>query len=108
MPSLHFIVAATTTDAMSNRKFNVIPAGGAILNLWAACVTVTDTWGISVGDKDIAVDGSSLNIEASADVIDNDRDQEIFNEEVGAGQIFLPVTVTTAAQFRIHLRYIPL
>lgn len=106
MPSLRFIVAATTTDAMANRKFNVIPAGGAILNLWGAGVTVTDTFGISVGDRDIMVDGSSLSIEISADVIDVDRDQLVFNETVEGGQIFLPVTVTTAAQFLIHLRYL--
>jgi len=106
MPSLRFIVAATTEDAMANRKFNVIPADGAVLNLWAAGVTVTDTFGLSVGDRDIMVNGSSLSIEASADVIDVDRDQLVFNEIVEGGQIFLPVTVTTAAQFLIHLRYL--
>lgn len=106
MPSLRFIVAATTTDAMANRKFNVIPAGGAILNLWASGVTVTDTFGVSVGDRDIMVDGSSISIEVSADVVDVERDQLVFNETVEGGQIFLPVTVTTAAQFLIHLRYL--
>jgi len=107
MPTIRFRVAATTADSMSNRKFNIIPAGGAILNLWGACVTTTDTFGISIGDRDLMVDGSLMSIEASADVIDVDRDQLLFNEEVGSGQIFLPVTVTTEAQFMIHLRYLP-
>ncbi len=106
MPSLRFRVAATTPDSMSNRKFNIIPLAGAILNVWAASVTTTDTWGLSVGDRDIIVDGSLLNIEAAADVVDTDRDQVIFNEQVDGGQIFLPVTVTTEAQFLIHLRYL--
>lgn len=106
MPSLRFYVSATTTDALANRKFAVVPARGCILNLWAACVTKTDTFGLSIGDRDIMVNGSNMNIEASADVIDNDRDQLIFNEPVGAGQLFLPVTVTTEAQFLIHLMYL--
>lgn len=106
MPSLRFNVSATTPDAMSNRKFNIIPAGGAVLNLWGAGVTLTDSFGVSVGDRDIMVDGSLLSIEVSADVIDVDRDQLVFNEIVEGGQIFLPVTVTTQAQFLIHLRYL--
>ena len=106
MPSLRFRVSATTPDAMANRKFNVIPAGGAILNLWGAGVTGTDSFGISVGDRDIMVNGSLLSIEVSADVIDVDRDQLVFNETVEGGQIFLPVTVTTEGQFLMHLRYL--
>jgi len=107
MPSLAFLVAATTTDALANRKFAVVPASGAILNLWATCITVTDTWGISIGDRDIAVDGSIMNIETGVvDVFDVARDQLIFNEVIGGGQLFLPVTVTTNARFLIHLRYL--
>ena len=106
MPGLRFRVSSTTTDAMANRKFNVIPAGGAILNLWGAGVTGTDSFGLSVGDRDIMVDGSLLSIEISADVLDNGRDQLIFNEEVDGGQVFLPVTVTTEAQFLMHIRYL--
>lgn len=106
MPSLRFRVSATTTDALANRKFSVVPARGAIINLWGAAVTATDTWGISIGDRDIAVNGSAINIEVSADVIDTDRDQMVFNELIGGGQLFLPVTVTTEAQFLIHLRYL--
>jgi hypothetical protein len=107
MPALRFRVSATTTDAMANRKFNVLPAVGTIMNLWASCVTATDTFGLSIGDRDILVNGSSMNIEASADVVDTDRDQLVFNELCGGGQLFLPVTVTTEAQFLIILRYGP-
>jgi len=106
MPSIRFIVPATTEDAMSNRKFNIIPAGGAILNLWGTGVTVTDTFRLSVGDRDIVVGGSVINVTSSAGVVDTDRDQVVFNEEVDGGQIFLPCTLTTDMNFLIHLRYL--
>jgi len=106
MPSLRFIVPATTTDAMANRKFNVIPAGGAVMNVWATSVTVTDTWGLSVGDRDIVVGGSVANVTSAAGVCDTGRDQVIFNEVVEAGQIFLAATLTTDMNFLIHLRYL--
>ncbi len=106
MPSLRFTVSATTPDALSNRKFSVVPAAGAILNLWVSGVTGTDSFGLAIGDRDIMVDGSLISIEISADVIDASRDQQVFNEVIGGGQLFLPVTVTTEAQFLIHLRYL--
>jgi len=106
MPTLRFIVPVTTEDALSNRKFNVIPAGGAILNLWGTGVTVTDTFGFSVGDRDIVVGGSVINVTSSAGVVDTDRDQVIFNEVVTGGQMFLPCTLTTDMNFLIHLRYL--
>jgi len=106
MPSLRFIVPATTPDAMSNRKFNIVPAGGAIMNLWVTSVTVTDTFGISVGDRDLIVDGSVANVTSAAGVCDVERDQVLFNEEVDGGQIFLPMTLTTDMNVLIHLRYL--
>ena len=105
MPTMRVQVSSTTSDSLSNIKFSVVPPGGAILNVWISCVTGTDSWGLSVGDKDVVVDGTLSNVEASADVIAKERDQEIFDEVVGAGQIFFPVTVTTQAQFTAHLRY---
>lgn len=107
MPTLRFRQAATSTDALANRKFAVIPAVGAILNLWASCVTASDTFGLSVGDRDIMVNGSVTNIEASTTVVDIDRDQLVINELVGGGQLFMPITVTTAMNVLIHLRYGP-
>lgn len=106
MPTLSFRTAATTTDALSNRKFNVIPPQGAILNVWASCVTIDDSFGLSIGDRDIITDGALCNIEVSTGVVDTDRDQMVFSEFVGPGQLFLPVTVTTAMNFLIHLRYL--
>jgi len=104
MPSLRFRVSATTADALSNRKFAVIPRP-TVLNMWNASVTTTDSYGLSIGSREIMVNGSLMNVEAAADVIDTDRDQTVFNEVVEPGQLFLPVTVTTEAQFLIHQRY---
>ena len=106
MPTLSFRTAATTTDALANRKFAVVPQGGAILNAWASCVTITDTMGLSIGDRDICVNGSLVNIEVSTGVVDIARDQVIMNEVIPGGQLFLPVTVTTAMNWIIHLRYL--
>lgn len=105
MPSIRF-GTATTTDALANRKFNVIPQNGAIVNVWGSSVTNGDTFGFSIGDKDIVVNGTELNIEVSADVIDMSRDQLVIDEVVGPGQLYMPVTVTTEAQFLIHIRYL--
>lgn len=106
MPSLSFSVTATTTDALSNRKFAVVPVGGALLNLWASCATATDSFGLSIGDRDIIVNGALMNVEAAASVVDIDRDQLIMNELIGGGQLFLPVTLTTRVNFLIILRYL--
>lgn len=98
-------VGATTPDALSNIKFSVVPFGGALLNSWVASVTSGDTFGISIGDRDLIVNGSECNIEVSADVIDIARDQVLFNELIGGGQLFMPVTLTTELQFLHQLRY---
>lgn len=106
MPTIRQRVTATTSNALSNSQFNVIPAPGAILNLWAAGVSATDDVGLLVGDKEIIARGTDINIEAGADVVDNDRDQILFNEVVGPGQLFLPVTVTTEMQFLLSITYL--
>ena len=106
MPSIRQPVNATTTNALQGVKFAVIPPGGAVLNMWAASATNGDSFGLSIGNQDIVVQGTEMNVEASADVIDTDRDQVVFNEVVPGGELFLPVTLTTEAQFLIHIRYL--
>jgi len=96
----------TNADIFSNLKFADIPSRGAILNAWAASVTNGDTIGLSVGDRDIVAPGTEVNIEISADVLDTNRDQFVFNEVVGGGHIFVPVVVTTELQVMVHIRYL--
>jgi len=104
-PTVRF-TSATDTDAMSNLKFATIPLGGALLNLWISGATALDAFGISIGDRDLIVQGTLCNIEISADVIDVDRDQMLFDEVLTGGQLFFPVTVTTALQALLSLRYL--
>lgn len=106
MPGLSYRAAATTPDSMSNRKFNIIGGLGAVVSLWLSCVTITDVFGFSVGDKDVMINGSLCNIEASTGVVDSNRDQVLFNEVVPPGQIFLPITVTTAMNVLLNITYI--
>lgn len=106
MPTIRVMNQGDTADALASLKFNVIPRGGAIVNLWASCVTSGDTIGFSVGDRQIFVDTLQPNIESAADVIDTQRDQVLWNEICPSGQMYVPVAVTTALNFMIHLRYV--
>ncbi len=106
MPTIKPAGGGTSTDALSNLKFSVVPLGGAMLNFWASGATAADTVGLSIGDRDILVAGSECNIELSADVITVDRDQIVFNEPVSAGQLFLPIVATAEVQFLISLFYL--
>lgn len=75
--------------------------------MWASCATAGDTLGLSIGNQDIVVQNTEVNIESSADIIDTDRDQLVFNEVVPAGQLFLPIgALTTELQVLITLRYL--
>lgn len=107
MPTIKGSAGATTTDALSQTKFNVIPSGGAIVNMWIACAANGGTFGLSIGDRDIVVQGTEANVEVAADVIDVARDQVVFNEVVGSGQLFLPIgNAGTETQYMIHIRYL--
>lgn len=105
MPSIR-AAGGTNADLFSNLQFADIPATGAILNAWVSSVTNGDTWGLSVGDRAVVANGTECNIESSADVIAINLDQMVFNEPVGGGHIFLPVTVTTEINVLVHIRYL--
>lgn len=106
MPSIKPPGGGTSTDALANIKFAVIPLGGAILNFWASGATAADSVGLSIGARDMLVAGSECNIETSADRIALNVDQLLFNEPVEAGQLFLPVVATSEVQFLIALAYL--
>lgn len=107
MPTIKGAVSAATTDALSNVKFNTIGHPGAIVNMWAACAANGGTFGLSIGDRDIVVQGTEANVEVAADVIDTARDQVVFDEVVGPGQLYLPVPAAgTELQYQIHIRYL--
>lgn len=105
MPAIKVSNQATNTNAVDGLKFSRINRPTR-LSAWLSAVTVTDTVSISVDQTDYLVNANP-NIEASADVVDTDRDQVLFDEPVRKGQLFVAVTATTAVNFLIVLRYIP-
>lgn len=104
MPAIKRTNVATTANAVNGLKFEDIPAGGALVSLYASGVTVADTISFSVGSEDFLLD-AEVNIEASADVVDTDRDQILFQEPCPAGKMFVPITATTAVNFLLVLEY---
>lgn len=104
MPAIKVVNQADATNAANGLKFEDIPPGGALVSLYASCVTAGDTIGLSVGSEDFLVDAEP-NIEISADVVDTDRDQILFQEPVPEGKLFIPVDVTTAMNWLLVLEY---
>jgi hypothetical protein len=102
MATIRVIVAATTTDALANLQ-QYATIGPSVVNMWAAGVTKTDTVQLFMGNVAL-MNPVNPNIEASADVCDNDRDQLLFNEVVNGGKLVLPVTVTTETQVLISIK----
>ena len=104
MPAIKITNQGDSSNAVNGLKFEDIPPGGALLSLYASCVTAGDTIGLSIGSEDFLKDATP-NLEASADVVDTDRDQILFQEPVPEGKMFVPVDVTTALNFLIVLEY---
>lgn len=104
MPGIRNI-SATSGDANNGRTFSDIGPRGAVLSLWAAGDDAGDTIALTVGDKQILV-ASECNIEGSADVIDTNRDQILFNEVVPGGHIFVPIVATAEVQYQLAIRYL--
>lgn len=103
MPSIKVVNQASAADALTGLKFKVL-SRPALVSLFVSCVTAGDTVSLSVGSRELLVNGQP-NIEASADVVDTDRDQMLFQERVPAGELFLPVTATTAVNFLLVMDY---
>jgi len=95
MPSIKLANIATTANALTGLKF-VKLLRPALVSLWLAAVTVTDTVDFSFTDREV-LRGANPNIETSADVVDTGRDQVLFAEPADPGEeLFMPVTATTA------------
>ena len=102
MASKRKIIAAVTDDAISGDEIRRVE-GPSIVNLWAAAVTKTDKLSLFLNKVEI-FPSDSVNIEASADVIDTDRDQLVFNCFVGEGQLRVGVAaLTTELQFLLSV-----
>jgi len=99
-PSIKIANQATNTDALSALKFRKI-IRPALVSLWLAGVTVTDTVSFGSQDRDV-LQNANPNIEISADVVDTGRDQVLFAEPFDPpDELFMPVTATTAVGFLV-------
>lgn len=102
MASRRLGVNAVSADAISTEEIRRVDRLSTV-NMWASCVTNGDQIGLLLNRTEILPSGE-MNIEISADVIDTDRDQLIFNSLVGAGQLRIPVpAVTTEVQFLLSV-----
>lgn len=90
MPSIQETnVAAGTSNALDGKKFQKLDAP-ALISLYGSTAANGGTLSFSVGSEDFLKD-AEVNVEASADVVDTDRDQLLFREPVPAGEMFLEV-----------------
>lgn len=105
MPSIKVVNQATSTDALSALRFREIP-GPALVSLYASCATAGDTVSLSHGSREILVNGEP-NVEASADVVNTNRDLIVKEEPVGAGILHLQVAATTAVNFLVMIENLP-
>lgn len=102
MASRRALVSATTNDALSDQDIRTVEVA-SVVNLWASCVTVTDTIGLRL-DKTVIMDDGTLNIRAAAiGIVDSDSEQLIFDSVVGPGTLRLPCTVTTSLIYLISV-----
>jgi len=100
MPSIQIVNQATNVDALNGLRFSKL-AGPALVSFWAAGVTAGDTVSMLFGDRSVLNLGQP-SIEISADVVDGARDQILYGEPAPGGvDISLPVTATTAVNFRV-------
>ncbi len=105
MASLRILVSATTPDAISTRNIRLVDRT-SVVNLWASCVTVTDTIGLNLGRNSL-MDQSTMNIRAAAiGIVGSDSEQLVFDLIVGpdSGDLQVPVdTLTTSLIFLLSV-----
>lgn len=83
-------VAAGTANALDGLRFQEVGPNGALVTLYASTATAGGNVDFSVGggDQDV-LRAAEVNIEASADVVDTDRDLVLKEEPVPPGKMFL-------------------
>jgi len=100
--SRRLLVAATTGDALADQDIRTVDVP-SVVNLWAACVTLTDNIGLRL-DKTIIMDDGICNIRAAAVSLNHISDDGlVFDSVVGPGTLRVPVTVTTSLIFTISV-----
>lgn len=102
MASRRLLIATTAADALADEDIRTVLVA-SVVNLWAACVTLTDTIGLRLGNT-IILDDSICNIRAAALSLNHISDDGlVFDHIVGPGVLRVPVTVTTSLIFTISV-----
>ncbi len=95
MPSIRLSNQAPSFNVLDGLQFQDIAVPGALVSIYATTPTAGGLISYSVGTERFLVD-ASVNIEASVDVVDTDRDLVLDREPVPAGKQFLAVAVQIA------------
>lgn len=91
MPSIRVNnVAAGTANALDGLQFQDIPAGGALVSIYASVAVATGTISYSVGTERFLV-AAMPNTEQNADEVNTNFDLILDREPVPAGKQFLAV-----------------
>lgn len=88
-------IAAGTANALDGLQFQDIPQPGALVTIYATTAAAGGNIDYRVGTESF-LQAAALNIEASADVVDSDRDLVLDREPVPPGKQFLSVNAQAA------------
>ena len=95
MPTTSRRNVGSTGDALNGLKFKVL--GPSLVSLAASAQAAGGVFSYSVGsEKQLTVD-ADVNIEASADVVDFDRDVILSREPAPSGEHFLDISALGTA-----------
>ena len=97
MSTRRLLVATSVADAWADEEIRVVDEP-SWLNVWASCVTLTDTIASFMGKTEIRA-ASIVNIHAAAlSLVNISDDQIVFNTLInaGAGNLRVPVVVNTS------------
>lgn len=83
-------VAAGVANSLDGLQFQDIPAGGALVTIYASTPTAGGNIDYLVGTERFLAT-AEVNIEGSADVVSTESDLIMLREPVPAGKQFLPV-----------------
>lgn len=97
--------AAGTANILDGLEFQDIPTSGALVTIYASTAVAGGNIDFRVGGESYLV-GAQLNIEASADVVDVDRDLVLDQEPVGGGKMFLAVNAQIC-NVLVQIDYLP-
>lgn len=94
MPVIRRTIAAASENAVQGLRFSNMDRA-SLISVYAS--TPTEGEKISVGVNDLNVlESGVVNVESASTVVDVQRDQVLFREPVGAGQLVVAVPAVAA------------